>query len=198
MNYSINGITRKSLSGDRNPPLSLDQYLHLARRMIGKFAPPEHKDSMLNSEDAIDIVATTIMFGDCSFNPTLGFKETTWRGINGKYGIKTYLKNINLSLKKSNWSIDSEESQCLKLVCDAKAEMPYEQMVSSENACEARKTLRPLLLGLTKKQKNILNLVHIEGMSCLDIAKQYGCRVSSIKNSITKAENKMKQNAGTI
>ena len=159
-------------------------YIDEARAMITKFAG--NGTALLQDEDAITNVASSIAKAEHSFDSSRGCKRSTLRMTYGKHQIWKELKNLAKS-KENTFSLDTPRSKSnYDSSGDGKGLDPEDyreclsdRMEEEEERDKRTKFARSMvkLLSLTKKQREYLHLRYIDDVSVNDIA---------IKNKCTK------------
>lgn len=176
--------------------LTVEKYHDLARRIIGKWAPPYAKTSMLNSEDAIDYVAHKIMMGDWGYDKDKsGLK--TFRGYCGKRAIQDYLGTLAGQHSFITNCLDStsytKEWDGYSFIQDKKVIAPDEAFLTEEQREENRNRLKTIMSKLNATQQSCLAMYYMGDMNMTDIAHELDMTREGVRKSIDEALKYIKE-----
>lgn len=163
------------------------QYTSLARRIIGRFAPPNVKTMMLNSDDAISFVVHELMRGDWDYDPTRKTKLSSYRGRRGKWAIKVFLKRV--SKGDTTVSLDRDNDEMMNDV--AYHVNPINGMCNQES----RQYVESLLDHLTGRQRQCIVMFYFDNMRPADIARVLNIRRQAVQNTIDRALKRLQSAA---
>jgi RNA polymerase sigma factor (sigma-70 family) len=162
-------------------------YIDEARAMITRFAG--NGTALLQDEDVITNVASSIAKAEHSFDSSRGCKRSTLRMTYGKHQIWKELRNL-AKRKENTFSIDSPrrvadfngDYQAKGMDIEDYRECMSNKMEEEEERDKRIKFARSMikLLSLTKKQKEYLHLRYVDGISVNDIATKNKCTKQAV------------------
>jgi RNA polymerase sigma factor (sigma-70 family) len=169
--------------------LTVGEYQSLARRIIGKWAPPGFRNAMLNSEDAIDFVAHRIMLGDWDYDPTRSAIETR-RGYCGKKAIQSYVDKLcEENSRRHAEEMDDDND-------DGRLTPPLEKLMGDEERINLRRYLEMVLGCLTPTQRACIVMRHVDEMSNADIARLLGITREGVRQALLNGMRRLRKLVG--
>lgn len=181
---------------------TLKSYLNMAKKAISKFANKVYNGlstKMLKDEDAVSMVATSMMMADWRWDENYqnkqGTKKTKYSyrnqcaiwAIQG-YATKNSRKNKNKKPVYSlNHEMDNEDQlDIYHSIQDNNTEDPCEKALNDER----KNILSDLILKLTNclsdRQKEYINLYYFEGETFEKIGKRYGITREAVRQGLNK------------
>lgn len=193
---------------------SLDFYLNLAQKIIGKMGPKFFNGlskQMLKNEDAISFVANAIMMGDWRWEKNHKEKEKTNKGLYSYrnqcaiWAIQTYItkqyktknskkNNINNTIYSINYS-DNDDFQLEHVISDEDQKNPLDILIGSEQNSIQNNLINQLFESdlLSEKQKKYIKAYYFENMTLEKIGKQNNVTREAVRQSIKSAIAKIKR-----
>lgn len=180
----------------------LSEYILLAKKIIAIKAK-----WLLSDEDAISSVAYAIMMADWRYdennNTDTDKPQKTlysYRNQCAIWAIKTYLTKNRKKIHGS-FSLDYQQDSTNKrdtysLIEDKKAKTPFSYMAEGEEHNNNREFIDRMLQcdELSQKQKDFVKLYYLDGNTYEKIAKKYGLRRESVRQSIIRAIRVLREN----
>lgn len=180
------------------PTMTMDEHTYEAKCIIGKFAKRSEKSSWAFSYDCVEMVTEAIIKAHYKFDPSKGFKRSTYIVTAGRFAILKFKTKLAKELKKreehenndtSNWNIKCNKS------------IPYDNDTNGINFNgivdwanneeeidhDKIKQLAHKFINsglLTDKQKNNIKMYYIDGMSAQSIANTLGVSKHCVQLSI--------------
>lgn len=189
---------------------SLETYLSIAKKIIGRFVPtisPVLATKMLRSDDAISHVANAIMNADYKWNPEYRSQNNTvkskysYRNQRAIWAIRGWIhiqkkENAHRALSLSYvQNENNEESLPLSgIIPDKTAINPAEYVADKEE----KQYIGMLINGvvdsevLTKKQAKYLRGYYLEGKTLAAVGREYGVSREAVRQGITKGIQNLK------
>jgi predicted DNA-binding protein (UPF0251 family) len=183
--------------------LEMQEYIRIAKRLIGCNASPKASLRMLQDEDAISFVAHKLMIGTCNW--VRGGKRGTHRGYLGQCG---------------RWAIKTWSSQAYKMTDDTWDDISlfHDTSVGGEESCERNvilvntiadarcpdpTDLEPPLYdrlakamdnaGLTEREATVIDLIHYKNCSYEQVAGELGVSKQRIQQNLHNAYEKIRE-----
>lgn len=164
------------------PAMSLEEHLHEARCVIGKWTYTY--EGWRWHEDCIAHVANAMMKAHYKFDESLGFTRSTYIVTSGRYAIKDYRRIQALRAKR--------QQQCKTL------DAFYPDVINNDPIIDfdKLKELNQRLLSsgfITKQARKYLNLYYVQHLSVKEITKKLGVSKQAVNQSINTAIKNLKK-----
>jgi RNA polymerase sigma factor (sigma-70 family) len=200
----INGIGKQKIKYKDHSNMSfdtLDNYLHMAKKAISKFANKIFSGlskNMLKDEDALSHVATAMMMADWrwddNYESKTGTRKTkySYRNQCALWAIQTYAsKDKN---KKASYSLNHEisnedTSDMYSFIEDKRFVDPYIQIEANEYQENLSSIIKELISSerLSDRERDYINLYYFEGETFEKIGKRYGITREAVRQGLNKA-----------
>jgi len=186
--YDINTNVRSSYlqNGDiQHTTLSLKDYLEIAQRCIGSFAPSNIACRMLHDEDAISYVAEHLMYAACTWNPSGGKTLRSYLNQGAIWAVRSWSIKYGKAFKKQLKSLNAasgynDETMWFNNVVDKKTRTPM------EIACETETIDMIKRCGLNERQLYCIERVYIDGLSMADVARTLGVSRQAVEQQVKR------------
>jgi len=191
---------------------SLDFYLNLAQKIIGKMGPKFFNGltkEMLKNDDAISFVANAIMMGDWRWDSDSQDKTKTLKNLYSYrnqcaiWAIKTYItkkfklkhskKNINNTSYSVNYSDD--ELNIENITEDTKQMNPADIVILNEEKNIQSNLIKELLTSsiLSEKQKGYIQNYYFDNMTLEKIGQKNNVTREAVRQSIKSGLSKIRK-----
>lgn len=177
---------------------SLSSYISLAKKTISKFGPKFYNGlstEMLNNEEAISDVATSIMYADWRFDENRegksGQKKTlySYRNQCAIWAIKTYITNKYKKRKDYSIDYDNDNEQSMNdMIADSRQRSPLDVIIEDESQQALTDTIKLMLDNdiLSSKQKQQIYMYYFEDQTLSAIGKKFGVSREAVRQNIKR------------
>jgi RNA polymerase sigma factor (sigma-70 family) len=205
MLLQIEGIGNQKLKYKNHETLefyTLKEYLNMAKKTISKFANKIYNGlakKMLNDEDAISMVASSMMMADWRWDENYQNKQGTKKNkysyrnqcaiwaIQG-YATKNSKKLNNHSFYSLNHEFDNNDKlDIYHSVQDNSIKDPLDTIVDNEHQKILSMLVSELTNCLDERQKDYIKLYYFEGETFEKIGKKYGITREAVRQGLNKA-----------
>ena len=172
----------------------VESYRQEARAMIIRWGPYW----MVDDEDSVTNVATSIAKAEHAFDPSRGLKRVTLRCTYGQRQVWAEARRRNKWAKRPlHFSLDipfpNGKNQYEHIEDYRESEINASEKAA--NMVEARKAVRKLIKssGLTKVQKKYMRLHYIGGVSVKEIAERNCCSKQAVSQVLSMGVRNIKR-----
>jgi RNA polymerase sigma factor (sigma-70 family) len=191
---------------------SLDFYLNLAQKIIGKMGPKFFNGltkEMLKNDDAISFVANAIMMGDWRWDKDSQDKTKTLKNLYSYrnqcaiWAIKTYItKKFKLKHSKKNinntpYSVNySDDELNIENITEDRTQMnPVDIIILNEEQNIQSNLIKELLSSniLSEKQKGYIQNYYFDNMTLEKIGQKNNVTREAVRQSIKSGLSKIRK-----
>lgn len=170
--------------------MSLEEYSELAKRLINRYG-----SKWMLQDEYIGLIVENLVRSDMQYKEGYGTKLKTFRMNGFKNSIRKIFYKAHMHKKKSRvGEVDKETSNtyyCEESLVDKKQLQEEER---DEYRANVDKMVNEILSSseLTKKEKEYLGLVYVDGKSVMEVAKLYDVTKQAVAGRIASAIKKLK------
>jgi RNA polymerase sigma factor (sigma-70 family) len=182
---------------------SLKNYLNMAKKAISKFANKVYNGlatKMLKDEDAVSMVATSMMMADWRWDENYENKQGTkktkysYRNQCAIWAIQGYATKSSRKFKNKkpvyslNHDLDKDDQlDAYHSIKDNNIEDPSDKVIKDEHNTILADLIFKLTDCLDDRQKEYINLYYFEGETFEKIGKKYGITREAVRQGLNKA-----------
>lgn len=193
MSVSVVDVNEKILAQNKlfdiseekaNSLLSLSEYLSIAEKVIGKFAPPGIKREMLNNEDAISFVADHLIKAALRWKEDAGRTLYSYLNQCAIWSIQRWILNKKVANKNNILSLDN--------IINDEGDNMY-NLVANKNHIESNIDEIINKSYLNETQKECLRLRFVDGCTLKEISEKLDKSKQRIDQIINRAISKLRE-----
>jgi hypothetical protein len=184
--------------------MDLQDYLVGAQRIIQRYARPQFRQMLLESEEAVNAVAEGMMLADWHWDPQKNTQRKVYRVQRAMWALMDYQKRLRrkptptLSLDQA-WYEDQETGSPLAAITvDPRDRSPLDRLIAYEESCENHHYVRSLTAGLSPEQRRCVIMHCIYEISLREISEQLGLSYTVTCRLYQSALRTMRQEAGVL
>lgn len=177
--------------------LSLEQYLKIARQIIGKFALASVRNQMLRDEDAIAFIAEHLMAATVRFEEDSGRTFKSYLNQCGIWAINRWLTNVKSAAKLDVCSLDfTHDNEGIKRPKNLHEVIPDKDSSSILDSLIAKETIDEILSHpcLNDAQRKCLKLKFIDDLTYREIAEHMSFTRARAEQVTKEALRKLNEN----
>lgn len=183
-----------------NEYMTLQEYRTAAKKIISKYISRYSglKKSMMNNEDIISDVASSLMYADWKWDSDrvgkhTGKKKTkySFRNQCAIWAIKTFLTSQSKKKKRLNIldiNLGDDKEYAKNCIADHRDTEPDNDILTNEYLSDTKDLINQILSSniLTDKQKQQIKMYYLDEMTLAEIGSRFSITREAVRQNIKK------------